>query len=233
MTRDTAMLDRLAWALADEPATNAVAWRVCQVVRELLSADGASLSLETSAPYRVTLCVTDRRADALDNLQDVLGDGPGLDAFDSGRLIRTGLDRAAAGRWPQFIPAAAGVIGGEGVLWSIPMRWAAQTIGVITLYRMMRAPADEPLADAQFLADLAASSLARDPSAYRTVTEPGCEDCWSSRAVVHQATGMLVSQLHVTADEALVRLRGHAFSSGRHLTEVARDVVARRLELAA
>ena len=233
MTRDTALLDRLAWALADEPATNEVAWRVCQVVRELLDADSAALTIETSAPYRATLCVTDRRADALDNLQDVLGEGPGMDAFDSGRLIRTGVDRAAEARWPRFIPGAAGVIGGDGLLWSIPMRWAAQPIGVITLYRVKQPPGDEPLADAQFLADLAASSLARDPSAYRTVTEPGREDCWSSRAVVHQATGMLVSHLHVTADEALARLRGHALASGRHLTEVAGDVVARRLDLAA
>ncbi len=233
MTRDTALLDRLAWALADEPATNEVAWRVCQVVQELLDADGAAVTVETSTPHRATLCTTDRRADALDNLQDVLGEGPGMDAFDSGRLIRTGLDRAAAARWPRFTPAAAGLVGGAGLLWSLPMRWAAQTIGVISLYRLLPAPAGEPVADAQFLADLAASSLARDPAAYRTVTEPGREDCWSSRAVVHQATGMLVSQLHVTADEALARLRGHALTTGRHLTDVASDVVARRLELAA
>lgn len=233
MTRDTAPLDRLAWALADEPATNEVAWRACQVVRELLQADGAVLTVETATPQRTALCATDRRADALDNLQDVLGEGPGMDAFDSGRPIRTGLDRAAAARWQHFIPAAAGVIGSDGLLWSIPMCFAGQTIGVITLYRVLPAPDGEPLADAQFLADLAASSLARDPSAYRSVTEPGCEDCWSSRAVVHQATGMLVSQLHVTTDQALAQLRGHAYVTGRHLREVAGDVVARRLDLAA
>ena len=233
MTRDTSLLDRLAWAVADGPATNEVAWRVCQVVRELLHADGAALTVETATPQRTALCVTDRRADALDNLQDVLGEGPGMDAFDSGRLIRTGLDGAAAARWQRFIPAAARVIGSDGLLWSIPMRFAGQTTGVITLYRVTPAPCGEPVADAQFLADLAASSLARDPSAYRTLNEPGCEDCWSSRAAVHQATGMVVSQLQVSAEQALARLRRHAFVTGRHLTEVAGDVVARRLDLAA
>jgi hypothetical protein len=231
VTRDTALLDRLAWALADEPATNEVTWRVCQVVQDMLDADGASLTAETSTPHRVTLCTTGRRADALENLQDVLGEGPGMDAFDSGQLIRTGLDAAAAVRWPRFIPAAARIIGGDGLLWSVPMRSGAQPIGVIALYRLRPSPAGEAARDAQFLADLAASSLTRDPAAYRTVTERGCDDCWSSRAVVHQATGMLIGQLRVTGGEALARLRQYALRTGRPLTDVAADVLAHRLDL--
>jgi len=49
------------------------------------------------------------------------------------------------------------------------------------------------------------------------------------RPVVHQATGMISIQLDVTMEEALVRLRAHAYGSERPLGEVAEDVVARRL----
>jgi hypothetical protein len=49
------------------------------------------------------------------------------------------------------------------------------------------------------------------------------------RPVVHQATGMISVQLDVSLAEALVRLRAHAYASGRPLGEVAQDVVARRL----
>jgi AmiR/NasT family two-component response regulator len=52
---------------------------------------------------------------------------------------------------------------------------------------------------------------------------------WNDRAEVHQATGMILAQLGVPAQEAFVRLRAHAFATRRPLDDVARDVVARLL----
>jgi len=49
------------------------------------------------------------------------------------------------------------------------------------------------------------------------------------QSVVHQASGMVSAQLDVRIGEALVRLRARAFVEGRPLTEIAGDVVARRL----
>jgi ANTAR domain/GAF domain len=51
----------------------------------------------------------------------------------------------------------------------------------------------------------------------------------SNRAEVHQATGMILAQLGVPAQDAFVRLRAYAFAAHRPLAEVARDVVAGRL----
>lgn len=50
-------------------------------------------------------------------------------------------------------------------------------------------------------------------------------------AVVHQATGMVSVQLSRPLAQALLRLRAHAYSSGRSITDVAQDVVDRRLRL--
>jgi hypothetical protein len=42
---------------------------------------------------------------------------------------------------------------------------------------------------------------------------------------------MVSVQLDMTVEEALLRLRAHAFGTNRRVTEVARDVVERRFRL--
>ena len=57
----------------------------------------------------------------------------------------------------------------------------------------------------------------------------GLDPATSARAEVHQATGMVLAQLDISAEDALARLRAHAFVEQRLLIDVARDVVSRRL----
>ncbi len=49
------------------------------------------------------------------------------------------------------------------------------------------------------------------------------------RVEVYQATGMLIAQLRLGPAEALARLRAYAFAHDRTATEVAWDIVERRL----
>jgi hypothetical protein len=226
-----ALLSRLALAVANEPVSSPLTLRVCRATRNLLGAEGASITLENSTPYRVTLCATDKLAGLLENLQDVLGEGPCRDAFDLGQLVATALDPTATGRWPQFIPAAEGIVGRDGVLWSIPMHAGGGVIGAVSLYRRLPGPLVEPLDSAQFLADAAAAALIRDPLAFAAYTLSADAGGWSSRAQVHQASGMLAGKLHISIDDAFALLRSHAFASGMDLTEVAAAVVERRLDL--
>ncbi|MEU0094833.1 ANTAR domain-containing protein [Kribbella sp. NPDC006257] len=51
---------------------------------------------------------------------------------------------------------------------------------------------------------------------------------WSARAEVHQATGMVVAQLHMPANDALAILRAHAYDTT--LAEIAHQVVIRQLD---
>ena len=97
----------------------------------------------------------------------------------------------------------------------------------------------EQLASALVAAELAQMPLldllAEDLQA--AVADPD-SDSWAelnmlSRAEVSQATGMLVAQLEVEPAEALVRLRAHAFATGRSATDVACDILDRRLRLQA
>jgi AmiR/NasT family two-component response regulator len=51
------------------------------------------------------------------------------------------------------------------------------------------------------------------------------------RAEIDQATGMLTEQLGVNITDAFARLRAYAYANDLRLTDVAGDIVARRLRL--
>jgi hypothetical protein len=225
------LLSRLVRAVADAGDGRALTWRVCHAVSGLLGADGGSITVGNSAVNRVTLCATGRRARLLDNLQDVLGEGPCRDAFDSGRPCEAPLRGAAS--WPRFIPAAEKIIGLGGVLWAVPMRAGGEVIGVISLYRLLPGTLAVPVDDAVFLADAAARLLLQDPLAFAMFTGPAEGGGWSSRALVNLAAGMVMSQLRVCAGDALAVLRSRAFATDAQLADVARQVVDRRLDLSA
>src|SRR2546430_4241131 len=90
---------RLDRAVAERPPGLPLAERVCEALRELLGADGASVTVDNLTVDRVTWCSTDERAQELENLQDVLGEGPCRDAFASRLPVSTGMGRWAASRW--------------------------------------------------------------------------------------------------------------------------------------
>jgi hypothetical protein len=74
-----------------------------------------------------------------------------------------------------------------------------------------------------------------DPDLQAAISDPSSSS-WAefnalSRTEVSQATGMLVAQMEVEPAEALVRLRAHAYATSRSVTDVARDILDRRLRL--
>ena len=76
---------------------------------------------------------------------------------------------------------------------------------------------------------LPARSSACRPTPPQGALAPGLEATGNFRFVVHEAAGMIAVQLAVPVPEALLRLRARAFSTGRVISDVAADVVARRL----
>jgi len=89
---------------------------------------------------------------------------------------------------------------------------------------------DDQHADALVMADVAAQAVVM----MQAGAPPGrlggeLEAGGDFQYVVHQASGMVAVQLEVSVGQALVRLRAYAFGNDRPLTEVAEDVVARRL----
>jgi hypothetical protein len=125
-------------------------------------------------------------------------------------------------------------------VFAIPVVLAGEYVGALDLFRAQpgELPGDE-LAGAVVAAELAGAPLLdlMGSDLQAAVNDPG-SGAWAelnalSRTEVSQATGMLVAQLGVEPAEALVRLRAHAYAIDRGATDVARDILDRRLQLEA
>ncbi len=206
-----------------------LAAEICRACVEGLDIDGAAISLLTADPLRETVFASDATADLLEDLQFSLGEGACMDAAVSRRpvLVADMNDPVQTVRWPVYAAAVVEQVGVRAVF-ALPLQWGAIDVGVLDLYR--RTPgalSATQIRDALNAADAATLILL----GLRSVSgaEQSWDLSWGGRAEIHQATGMVVAQLGISAADALARLRAHAFAEQRLLGEVARDVVARRL----
>lgn len=165
----------------------------------------------------------------LEELQFTVGEGPSTDEFSPGSPTLVPDLESAAPRWPAFVPAAMGA--GARAIFSFPLRVGAIEVGTLSLYRAEPGSLTiEQLADVLVFADIAlrllldGSSGATGSPGYRPLD--GMSD---GRAEVHQATGMISVQLGVSLEEALARLRAHAFAANSALADVSHAVVNRQL----
>jgi transcriptional regulator with GAF, ATPase, and Fis domain len=219
------LLARLASAVADAPESESLTWRLCDAARRILGADGASISMDVESTNRVTLCATDEVSARLENLHDVLGEGPATEAFRTGRPVVVELGSHAP-VWSAFAEAASRQTAAV-VLVAVPMRAHTAVLGVLTLYRAAPGPLAEPMDEVAFLGDALAAALLHG---YASSSDLGDGGSWSNRAEVHQATGMVVAQLAVDVRDALAILRAHAFALDRPLDEIAGAVVRREID---
>lgn len=167
-------------------------------------------------------------------LADATGEGPCVDAA---RLLRPVMvpDLAAArDRWPVY----AGEVSQHGVagVFSFPMQVGAVCLGVLDLYSATRDDLDpSDLALALAIAQVATSVLL---TRVRTVEGPddpllplverlaAAVADHQDVAEVHQAQGIVMVVLGVDVDEALLVMRARALALGRHVADLAREVVS-------
>jgi len=192
--------------------------------------NAAAVAMVLDASPRETIYASDPGAAELEELTLTVGEGPGVDALADGPVLVADLTAGEyLARWPAFAPTAVGA--GVRAVFALPLWIGAIRLGVLDLYRAEPGGLDaEQLADALMLADTMGALLL--DQAGRDVARP--EGSWPRHAgaqhpVVHQATGMVIVQLGVTAAVALIRLRAYAYAHDRRLRDVATDVVARRL----
>jgi transcriptional regulator with GAF, ATPase, and Fis domain len=205
--------------------------RMCNAFVDTFSVSGASISVFGRDGQQSTIGTSNSLAARAETLQFELGEGPHWEALSSGRpLLVPDLSHQSHAQWPLFSSAAREL--GIAAVFAFPMRMGAATIGVVDLYCVApRTLTPHEVALATSMAGRFAAAAAREAMA--SATDPHSTEhdrAPSMRREVHQATGMIQAQLDTTTTNALARLRAYAFSSGRPIDELAREVVARRLD---
>jgi hypothetical protein len=213
--------------------------RLCEACVNLFDIDAAAISLVFDGTNAGTLGSSDAAAKRYDELQFTLGEGPCLESV-ARRVPVLVLDLADPSdiRWPAYGPAM--LANDIRFVFAMPVVVAGEHVGALDLFREIpRRLSEEQFAGAVVAAELAGIPLLdlMEGDLQAAVGDP-TSNAWAelnslSRAEVSQATGMLVAQLGIEPTEALVRLRANAYATGRTATDVARDILDRRLTLEA
>lgn len=228
---DLRVIEILTQISAEPDADPSLPDRLCANLLARLPVSGVALALMTDdGPSGVVLAATDDRAKRLEELQFTLGEGPCVEASGSGRpVLEPDLENAGPARWPGFGESV--LDDGVRAIFAFPLQVAAIRVGVMDLYRdaggLLGPPElDEALAyaDAATVVVLHLQDNAGPDGARSALTRK-----IDRRTQVNQATGMISVQLGVSLAEALLRLRAHAYATDRNVSDVAGDVVARRI----
>jgi GAF domain-containing protein/ANTAR domain-containing protein len=211
--------------------------RLCEACVDLFDIDAAAISLVFDGANAGTLGSSGPSATQYDELQFTLGEGPCLESVARRAPVLV-LDLAdpTDNRWPAY--GRAMLANHIRFVSAMPVVVAGEHVGALDLFRASPGLLNgEHFAGAVVAAELAGIPLLdlMNGDLHAAASDPN-SSAWAelnslSRAEVSQATGMLVAQLGVEPTEALVRLRAYAYATGRSATDVARDILDRRLKL--
>lgn len=191
--------------------------------------DRAAIAIHVDGAGLEALCASDPVAEHVEWVQITLGEGPGVDAVAAGGPMTVADLADPDGPWPTF--AAEAVEFGVRALYALPLQFGAIRVGVLDLYRDDAAElGSKDFADALAVSDVVTAVLLTAGGDGRLSASLG--PWWDqplSTKEIHQATGMLVSQLGASARDAYVRMQAFAYAHHRLLDDVAHAVVDGRL----
>ncbi|MEZ0096132.1 GAF and ANTAR domain-containing protein [Streptacidiphilus sp. EB129] len=188
-----------------------------------MGVDGLSVTLtaQSASPSGELLWFSSTLSRRFEDLQFTLGHGPAAEAARTGLpVLEPDLRLVRVQRW-DLLPAEAELLPVRAVF-SFPLVLGAIQLGALTAVR----EAAGALTDSQ----------TQDALALAAALTARYLDHWEppqtlSRAVVHQAVGMLSVQLALSLADSLLRLRAYAYHSGRPISDVSHDIVTRKLRL--
>lgn len=208
---------------------------LCRAAADQLSMSGVSIAVMNESGSSDLVAASHPWACELEQVQLVVGEGPCLDAFETGRLLhQPDLAVTGPGRWPAYTHEA--LSRGVGAVFTFPLRIGAIRLGVLELFRESTGPLiAEDLAEALSFADAAVLVLLYLQRAGEYAVggletfDSSIAEAFQFNSEVHQATGMVSVQGSVPLAEALLLLRARAFAEGMTIGDVARAVVTRTL----
>ncbi len=206
--------------------------RLCRAASTALPATGVGVSVMSDQGDPATVAASDPHSATVEDLQFTLGEGPCIDAYNSGSpVMAPDLAVAARVRWPGYGPAAQEH--GVQAAFAFPLQIGAARLGALDIYRDQPGSlSPETLVEALTFADAAMTGLL-DAQQHSNEDDaaPALDDALDNRFELYQAQGMVAVQLGIGLRESMIRIRAFAYAQNRPLGHVADDIVARRLAL--
>lgn len=226
--------EHLASAVAALSSALELNTSMCAPFLSVFPIDGASISTLGTPFGNETLCASDGLGAHLDEVQMDLGEGPCWDALRYRRpVLSADLRGDGDAAWPIFAEAIRD--SGVAAIFAFPLVIGPLSIGSIDLYSAKSgALTEQQVADATELAGIVARQVLRQSLSIREIDRenPFLGAAEYSRRVIDQATGMVLVQLDVSPEDALLIIRAHAFANGRSVRDIATEIVERRMDLA-
>ena len=192
-------------------------------VEAIPGAEGAGLTmLEVAEPQ--TVVASAEFVHAVDDVQYRLGEGPCLLAVETGKTQTSGSLGGDA-RWPRFGPRI-GRMGVHSVL-SLPLLLPDQVVGALNVYAH---PKDAFGASSVRIGELFARPAAvsvynAQVLAQSQLLAGQLKEALTSRAVIDQAIGIIMSRTGAGPEEAFERLRTRSQAEHIKVAEVSRVLV--------
>jgi hypothetical protein len=194
---------------------------------DVFPVSGAAVSTLGAFMGSETISASDATAARIDELQFDLGEGPCWDAMATARpVLATNLRAQSPTSWPAFSRAI--LADDLGAIFAFPLVVGPLKFGAVDLYSVR--PTELTAVQSRQASEMArvVSRQVLRQAIMRIGRDAGSDDKAAgafSRRVIHQATGMVLSQLDLPIDDARLVIEGHAYASNRTMMEVARDIV--------
>lgn len=202
---------------------------ICKTAVEVVEVDGAGMTVLTQTQSGV-VCTHGQFAEVGEDLQFTLGEGPCRDAIRSETLVEA-LSLSSDTKWPFFSPPLAAM--GVKSVASFPVRIGGARVGALTVYRTQsEALSIDQASNGYVLAQISAHviSAAQAKMGEEQLIQE-MESGFGRMEPVHQATGLIMGKLRLSAEDALARLRSAAYATDRSIVDLARDFVTGLVEL--
>jgi hypothetical protein len=199
-------------------------------VLELIPISGASISTIAKFLGSETVAASDNVAARIDELQFDLGEGPCWEAMRTAQpVLAPKIRNYPSSAWPAFSDAIADVQ--VEALFAFPLVFGPLRLGAMDLYSSIPVElSDAETAQGSALADAISRVVLERAIRLSRKSTYADEVTPFSRRLVHQATGMVLAQLDIDAEDAQLLIQAHAYSTGRTVREVAEDILERTLD---
>jgi GAF domain-containing protein len=228
MPIDPAMLAKSIGTLTDlQPQQDLVATLHQAVVaaKQLFDADAAGVMLVDLDGSLRWASASDQRARVLEDNQEVFSAGPCMQAYTTGKPAVM-HDATLERRWGEIALVFVEIQIRSGL--SVPVELGGGPIGTLDVYVAdPRGWDPSEVAALQAYAGVVGTLLAAAAKAELTgALADQLQTALDSRGLIERAKGALMERERLDDQEAFTHLRRAARSSGRKLTEVAREVAA-------